>query len=80
MLYMDEEAKRLANDLFKYSYYVNGFGFGATSFIHLSPTMLKLAFPNYVENLNKLMSKEVDGVEIPGATFSEQTQQNFIDQ
>lgn len=59
MLYMeDSEANKLAIDLFKYNYYKNGFSFGPNSFIHLAPIEVKLAIPEYIENL-KLVGENV---------------------
>lgn len=54
LLSMGEGAKKLATDLFAYSYFRNGFAFGPTSFIHLSPVSVRLAIPNYRRTLIKL--------------------------
>lgn len=45
----------LAFDLFYYNYFVNGFSFGTTSFMHMTPTMVKKLAPDFVDNMNKLM-------------------------
>ncbi len=45
----------LAFDLFYYNYFVNGFSFGTTSFMHMTPTMVKKLAPGFVDNMNKLM-------------------------
>ncbi len=66
--------RELALDLFKYNFYVNGFGFGATSFIHLAPAALKIELPNFTSNLNKLMSNEEND------RFSASQLDIFIDQ
>lgn len=44
-------ANKLALDLFRYSIYRNGLGFGPNSFIHLAPVMVKMAIPEYRESL-----------------------------
>jgi len=51
---MGDEAKKLAMDLFAYSYFRNGFAFGPTSFIHLAPVSVRLAVPGYRRTLIKL--------------------------
>ena len=66
--------RELALDLFKYNFYVNGFGFGTTSFIHLAPAALKIELPNFTSNLNKLMSNEEND------RFSASQLDIFIDQ
>lgn len=57
LLYMDNnEARQLALDLFRYSYYRNGFAFGPSSFIHLAPTALRKLIPEYIDTLNKVIN------------------------
>lgn len=55
MLYDDNEFVRsLAVNLFRYSYYRNGFGFGPDSFMHLCPLAVKLAIKDYADVLQKM--------------------------
>jgi hypothetical protein len=72
------EYRDLAIDLFKYNYYLNGFNFGASSFIHLAPTALKLNIPNFVSNLNKLMQNQDN--DLNNNQFTENQLNIFIDQ
>lgn len=61
LLYMpNPKAQQLALNLFRYSYYRNGFAFGPSTFIHLAPTAIRLAVPEYVATLNSMLSKEDD--------------------
>lgn len=61
LLYMpNPKAQQLALNLFRYSYYRNGFAFGPSTFIHLAPTAIRLAVPEYVATLNSMLSREDD--------------------
>lgn len=55
LLYMSNpEAQRLALDLFRYSYYRNGFAFGPNTFIHLAPVAVRNIIPEYISTLRSL--------------------------
>lgn len=54
------EAQKLAINLFKYSYYRNGFAFGPSSFMHLAPVAVRKAIPSYTEALYKILENEDD--------------------
>lgn len=59
LLYSDNPvAQQLALNLFRYSYYRNGFAFGPNTFIHLAPVSLRKLLPGYTETLNKLLTEE----------------------
>lgn len=59
LLYSDNSiAQQLALNLFRYSYYRNGFAFGPNTFIHLAPVSLRKLLPGYTETLNKLLTEE----------------------
>jgi len=59
MLYSDDEiVRKIAVNLFRYSYYRHGFKFGPTSFMHLCPTAVKTACPEYVQMLRDLTNPE----------------------
>jgi len=61
LLYMDNpEAQKLALNLFRYSFYRNGFAFGPNTFIHLAPVTVRQAIPGYIETLRSLMSSTED--------------------
>ena len=61
LLYMSNpEAQKLALDLFKYSYYRNGFAFGPSTFIHLAPVAVRLAVPEYINTLRPLLTLNDD--------------------
>lgn len=61
LLYMDNpEAQKLALNLFRYSYYRNGFAFGPNTFIHLAPVAVRQAVPGYIETLRGLLSTTED--------------------
>lgn len=61
LLYMSNpEAQKLALDLFKYSYYRNGFAFGPSTFIHLAPVAVRLAVPEYINTLRSLLTLDDD--------------------
>lgn len=55
LLYMkNPEAQKLALNLFRYSYYRNGFAFGPSTFIHLAPVIVRDAIPEYISTLRAL--------------------------
>lgn len=61
MLYsQDPDVRAFGLNLFRYSYYRNGFAFGPNTFIHLAPVVVRMAIPNYVTELNNLMTNQDD--------------------
>lgn len=61
LLYMSNpEAQKLALNLFRYSYYRNGFAFGSSTFIHLAPVAVRNAIPEYISTLRTLLSSSDD--------------------
>ena len=61
LLYMSNpEAQKLALNLFRYSYYRNGFAFGPSTFIHLAPVAVRNAVPEYISTLRTLLSSSDD--------------------
>lgn len=50
----NHELRELALDLFKYSYFRNGFRFSDGTFAHLAPAEARLEFPGYVEMLEDM--------------------------
>lgn len=60
LLYMGPEAQQLALNLFRYSYYRNGFAFGPNTFIHLAPVVIRQVIPEYVSTLRGLTTTEDD--------------------
>lgn len=61
LLYMSNpEAQKLALNLFRYSFYRNGFAFGPNTFIHLAPVAVRNAVPEYIETLRSLLTSEDD--------------------
>ena len=59
MLYSDDPVvRRVAINLFRYSFYRHGFKFGPTSFMHLCPTAIKTACPEYVQLLRNITDPE----------------------
>ena len=61
LLYMDNpEAQKLALNLFRYSFYRNGFAFGPNTFIHLAPVALRKAVPEYISTLRTLTNWNED--------------------
>jgi hypothetical protein len=54
------EAQKLALNLFRYSFYRNGFAFGPNTFIHLAPTAIRKAIPGYIEKLRGLLNTKED--------------------
>ena len=60
LLHMGPVAQQLALNLFRYSYYRNGFAFGPESFIHIASTNLRLAVPEYVNKLRSILDSQDD--------------------
>ena len=61
LLYMSNpEAQKLALNLFRYSFYRNGFAFGPNTFIHLAPVAVRNAIPEYISTLRTLLSSSDD--------------------
>lgn len=60
LLYMGPEAQQLALNLFRYSFYRNGFAFGPNTFIHLAPVVVLQNIPGYIETLRELTIREDD--------------------
>ena len=61
LLYKDNpKAQELALNLFRYSYYRNGFAFGPNSFIHLAPVAVRKAIPGYIDTLRTLLTSNDD--------------------
>lgn len=61
LLYMQNpEANKLALNLFRYSYYRNGFAFGPNTFIHLAPVALRKSIPEYTDTLRTLLTSSDD--------------------
>lgn len=61
LLYMSNpEAQKLALNLFRYSFYRNGFAFGPNTFIHLAPVALRKAVPEYISTLRALVGQNED--------------------
>lgn len=57
LLYMQNpEAQKLALNLFRYSFYRNGFAFGPNTFIHLAPVAVRKAIPEYINTLRTLLT------------------------
>ena len=75
LLYMNNpEAQKLALNLFRYSYYRNGFAFGPSTFIHLAPSTIRTAIPEYIDTLRELLTSEDDY-----SNFIEQYVYNHLD-
>lgn len=61
LLYMSNpEAQKLALNLFRYSFYRNGFAFGPNTFIHLAPVAVRKAIPEYISTLRSIVSSSDD--------------------
>lgn len=61
LLYMSNpEAQKLALNLFRYSFYRNGFAFGPNTFIHLAPTAIRRAVPEYISTLRSILKTNDD--------------------
>ena len=50
------EAQKLALNLFRYSYYRNGFAFGPNTFTHLAPLAVRYAVPGYIDFLRDMVN------------------------
>lgn len=75
LLYMSNpEAQKFALNLFRYSFYRNGFAFGPNTFIHLAPVAVRSAVPEYIETLRSLLTSEDDY-----SDFVEQYVYNHLD-
>lgn len=74
LLYMSPEAQSLALNLFRYSYYRNGFAFGPNTFIHLAPVAVRKSVPEYISTLRTLLTSSDDY-----AQFIEQYIYNHLD-
>lgn len=75
LLYMSNpEAQKFALNLFRYSFYRNGFAFGPNTFIHLAPVAVRSAVPEYIETLRSLLTSEDDY-----SNFVEQYIYNHLD-
>ena len=76
LLYMNNpKAQELALNLFRYSYYRNGFAFGPSTFIHLAPVAVRNAIPEYISTLRTLISSNEDDY----SQFSDQYVYNHLD-
>lgn len=51
-------AQQMALNLFRYSFYRNGFAFGPNTFIHLAPAAVRKAVPEYITTLRKILTEE----------------------
>ena len=61
LLYMSNpKAQELALNLFRYSFFRNGFAFGPNSFIHLAPVALRKVVPDYIETLRSITTESDD--------------------
>lgn len=57
LLYMNNpKAQELALNLFRYSFYRNGFAFGPNTFIHLTPVAVRKVIPEYISTLRTLVN------------------------
>ena len=57
LLYMNNsKAQELALNLFRYSFYRNGFAFGPNTFIHLAPVAVRKVIPEYISTLRTLVN------------------------
>ena len=60
LLYMNNpKANKLALDLFRYSFYRNGFAFGPNTFIHLAPIAVRIAIPEYINTLRDIKDSSI---------------------
>lgn len=61
LLYMNNpKAQELALNLFRYSFYRNGFAFGPNTFIHLAPVAVRKVIPEYISTLRTLVNWNSD--------------------
>lgn len=59
LLYMNNpKAQEFALNLFRYNFFRNGLAFGPSTFSHLTPTIVKMAIPEYVSTLRELLTNE----------------------
>ena len=58
LVFCQEIQQKLALNLFRYSFYRNGFAFGPNTFIHLAPIAVRNAVPEYIETLRSLLTSE----------------------
>ena len=59
MLYSsDKDIKQLAQDLFKYNLYTNGFSYGMYEFAHYAPASVIFSTPGYISALNKVLDSD----------------------
>lgn len=56
LLYMGPEGAQLAVNLFRYSFFRNGFAFGPNTFIHFAPLAIREVIPGYLDKLRELTS------------------------
>ena len=68
--------KDLAIDLFKYNYYLSGFGFNANSFMHMVPTAVKVATLGYTNNLYSTLNSQMNDITLN--TFIDQFVRNHL--
>ena len=66
LFYMGEEGQQLAMNLFQYAYYRNGFAFSNNSFMHLAPSIIKEAAPEYLDTLRELVAQKISPEEAKG--------------
>lgn len=64
-LLYNADHKEMAMDLFKYTYYRNGFNFGGNTFAHLAPAALKLSIPGYREQLYGMVAEGKAELSLP---------------
>lgn len=68
LLYGNDKAKKLAEDLFKYAYYKEGFKFSHNSFGNFFSTQFLSSFPEYIDTLRNIDNHLVD---IDGKFFAQ---------
>lgn len=66
LFYSGEQGQQLAMNLFQYAFYRNGFAFSNESFMHLAPTVIKEAAPQYLDTIRNLAKQEISKVEADG--------------
>lgn len=60
LLYGNDKAKKLAEDLFKYAYYKEGFKFSHNSFGNFFSTQFLSSFPEYIDTLRNIDNHLMD--------------------
>ena len=60
LLYGNNKAKKLAEDLFKYAYYKEGFKFSHNSFGNFFSTQFLSSFPEYIDTLRNIDNHLID--------------------